>query len=199
MNGFGQHKEAVGVAEYLFARDPVGNISRINLASTYLMAGQFDDAVSVCEIQVATVSEIGPCRSRLIVAYLYAGNAAAAKEQLDLTSGSRVYTRLAPMVYYSLGQSEEFDAALAALYQAFEDGDLNMAYWLARTYAFVNDADRAFEWLERARTEGVLSLTHSSAYYTHLHGDPRWPALLEALGRRPEDTAGLTIEVRLPD
>ncbi|MEM9386435.1 MAG: winged helix-turn-helix domain-containing protein [Pseudomonadota bacterium] len=198
MHGLGQHRDAVEVAEYLFARDPVGNISRINLAGSYLLAGRFEEAVEMCEIQVATATTTGPCRSSLATAYLYAGNPKAAKAQLEMMAGSRRHVRLAPMVFHALGDAEAFDAALAALHQTYEDGDTGLAYWIARTYTFINDTDRAFEWLYRAHEEGVLSLTHSSAYFAHLHGDPRWPQLLGDIGRRPEDVANLTLTVRLP-
>ena len=52
---------------------------------------------------------------------------------------------------------------------------------------------------ERARDEDVLSLSQNLAHYTHLHGDPRWNALLEKLGKLPEDMRSLTNSVRLPD
>ena len=102
------------------------------------------------------------------------------------------------MVFYSLGDSAGFEAAMAALHQSFEDGDIGMADWIAHTYTFINDTDAAFEWLERAHDEGVLDFSQNLAYYQRLHGDPRWPALLERLGRSPGDMQGLAIDVRLP-
>ena len=197
LNNLGQHEEAVRVTEYLFARDPVGNISRINLASTYLMAGRFADAIRICEIQVAAVGGTGPCHSRLIIAYLYSGNAAAARDQLDLTENDRVYTRLAPMVFYSNGEKRQFEAALSELHGAYSSGDIGLANWIARTYTFINDIDQAFEWLDRAHEQGVLDLTPTSAYFTHLHGDPRWQSLLENLDMLPEEMRGLDIKVDL--
>ena len=101
----GRHDDAVRVAEYLFSRDPVGRITRINLAEIYMNAGRFDDAVQLCEIEVALSSEYSPCGSRLIVALLYAGNANAALEHLEVVAPSRVYTRLAPMVHYGVGDA----------------------------------------------------------------------------------------------
>lgn len=198
LNGLGKHKEAVDVAEYLFARDPVGNISRVNLASTYILAGQFEDAVRICEIHVASIEENGPCRSRLIVAYLYTGNPDGAKDQLERAAGTRTYLRLAPMVFYSLGAQDSYNTALSDLRERYTNGDASMAYWLARTYAFTNEIDQAFEWLYRARADGVLSLTATSSYFVHLHGDPRWRELLRELDKLPEKTEQLHLSVRLP-
>ena len=198
LHGLGQHEDAVSPAEYLFARDPVGNITKINLASTYLMAGRFDDAVKLCEVQVAVNTETGPCRSLLITAYLYTGDSAGAKQQLDLMQGSRAHTRLAAMVYHSLGEADEFENALDELEKAFDEGDTAMANWIARTFAFTNDADRAFEWLDRAYSEGVIDITQNISYYAHLHSDPRWQPLMEKVGKTPEDMEGLVLKVDLP-
>ena len=198
LNSLSQHAEAVRIAEYLFNRDPVGNITKVNLASTYVMAGRFEDAVRICEVQVAVQSETGPCRSQLIIAYLYSGNPSGAYEQLKLAENSRAYTRLAPMVFHSLGSQQQYEAALSDLQRAYQDGDTGLAYWIARTFTFVNDADSAFEWLERAHEEGVLALRQNSAYYLNLRVDPRWGELLEKTGRRPEDMDHLRLVVNLP-
>jgi len=199
LNSLGRYEEANRVNEYLFARDPVGGIAKINLASTYLSAGRYEDAIRLCEIQVALSSERGPCGSRLILAYLYFGDTNAALGQLEQTSGSRVYTRLAPMVFHGLGQQANFEKALADLFQAYEDGDKGLAYWIAHTYSFVGDTDAMFLWFERALDEGVLGLPPGAAFFAKFENDPRWENLMKELGNSPDVLRAIHLDVRIPD
>lgn len=198
LTSIGRHDEAVRVAEYLFARDPVGNISKVNLAATYLMAGRFDDAIRVCAIQLAVIADSGPCRSQLIQAYLYAGQAEAALELLERTDGSRIYTRLAPMVFYGAGQQSDFEAALAGLRKSYEDGDKGLAYWLARTHIYTGDIDAAFDWFARAQRDGTLKISPSAVYFADAHDDPRWDALLESIGRSMDKLQAIELNVAVP-
>ncbi len=199
LNSLGRHDDAVRVTEYLFERDPIGNISKVNLASTYLLAGRFDDAIRVCEINVALNEGTGPCQSRLILAYLYAGNARSASERLQVVSGSRVHVRLAPMVFHGLGQSDKFDVAIRDLEAAYESGDSGLAYWLGRTYTYVGDNNIAIEWFERAANDGVLNISPTAAYFRGLEGDTRWEALLKRRGRTPDALQKVELAVQVPD
>lgn len=58
------------------------------------------------------------------------------------------------------------------------------AYQIAETYAYRNDKDHAFEWLERARQRRDAGLPglRADTLLANLHGDPRWNAFLHKLG-----------------
>jgi hypothetical protein len=75
----------------------------------------------------------------------------------------------------------ESDAALAELVAKFGE---TAAYQIAGVFAYRNDKDHAFEWLERARTQrdaGMPGL-RSDTLLQNLHADPRWDALLRTMG-----------------
>ena len=199
MVDLGQFDEAVKVNEYLFSLDPIGGITKINLAATYLNAGRFDKAIEFCEIQVALSGDDDPCMSRLIYAYLFAGDASAAMAHLERVSSERIYLRLAPMAFYSLGRTSDYEAAVADMQQRFEAGDKGMASYLSRVFAYVGDSDAAFEWIKTGSEAGALFMAPDSAYYSNLHGDPRWSALMKQLKLTEEDLAPLRIRLRLPD
>jgi len=58
-----------------------------------------------------------------------------------------------------------------------------MSFWVARAYAFRDEGDRAFEWLERAvaeRDSGLLSIK-LDPLLRKLHRDPRWNAILKKM------------------
>ena len=199
LTGLGQHAAAVRVNEYLFERDPVGNIAKINLAATYLNAGRYADATRICRIEVALTDASSPCGSRLILAYLHSGDANSARVLLERTSPSRVYTRLAPIVFYALGQSSEFEHALAELSRAYEAGDPGLAYWIAYTWGYVGNADAMFEWLEMARRDDALEMAPGKHAFARYMNDPRWAQLMQKIGRSPAELDALALTVPVLD
>lgn len=86
--------------------------------------------------------------------------------------------------HYEMGHTAEADAALREL---IDDHGWTAAYQVAMVYAGRNDADHAFEWLERAfdqRDPGVPQAA-GDPWLRPLHGDPRWAAFVKRLGFAP--------------
>ena len=84
------------------------------------------------------------------------------------------------MAYYALGRKKESDAALSELVTKYHAGG---AYQIALVYAFRNQSDEAFEWLERAyaQRDGGLIGTKMDPLLKSLHKDPRYAAFLKKL------------------
>jgi tetratricopeptide (TPR) repeat protein len=102
------------------------------------------------------------------------------------------------MAYHALGRESESNAALA---KAIEVSEQTAAYNIAFTLAFRGEADRAFEWLDKAvqyRDPG-LSYVANMPLFANIHNDSRWPPFLENLGRSPMQLAAIKFEFRLPD
>ena len=102
-----------------------------------------------------------------------------------------------PMVYHALGRNTESDAALATLIAKFEkDWSANIAV----VYAFRGDADKAFEWLDKAEQyeDPGLSQILAEKLLDNIHSDPRWLAFLRKLGRAPDQLAKIGFNVTLP-
>ncbi len=191
----GRHDDAVRVGEYLFARDPVGRITRINLAEMYLNAGRFDDALQICRIEVALSTDDSPCGSRLILALVYTGDATSALEHLERVRPSRVYTRLAPLVYSAAEADAEYGQALAELQAALEAGDTGLGYWLVNAYAFAGDSEAMYFWAERLAAAGALSMTPDTAFFAEYRDDERWQRLLAAIGQNPQTLEAIPLTV----
>ncbi len=85
------------------------------------------------------------------------------------------------LAHSALGHRQESDAALDAFVEGF--GDV-AAFQVAHVHAFRGDADRAFEWLERAyaQRDGGLTLIKGDPLLVNLVDDPRYAAFLEKLG-----------------
>ncbi len=66
--------------------------------------------------------------------------------------------------------------------------------------AFRGEADRAFEWLDKAveYNDPGLSEIAASTEFANIHDDPRWLPFLESIGKSPAQLAAIEFEVRLP-
>lgn len=102
------------------------------------------------------------------------------------------------MVYHALGQAAASDTALAELIDRYERGG---AYNIAYVLAFRGEADRAFNWLDKAvrRKDTGLTLITIQPEFDNIHDDPRWLPFLEGVGMSPEQLAAIEFKVTLPE
>jgi TolB-like protein/DNA-binding winged helix-turn-helix (wHTH) protein/Tfp pilus assembly protein PilF len=83
------------------------------------------------------------------------------------------------IAYYALGRKQESDAALSRLVAKYQQN----TYRIAQVYAFRNQSDEAFEWLDRAyvqRNSGLIE-TKVDPLLKSLRRDPRYATLLKKL------------------
>ena len=66
--------------------------------------------------------------------------------------------------------------------------------------AYRGEADRAFEWLDKAvEYKDVVSHIINMPLFSNIHDDPRWLPFLESIGASPEQLAAIEFEVTLPE
>ena len=72
---------------------------------------------------------------------------------------------------------------------------------VAFVMAFRGEADRAFEWLEKAvqYNDTGLSQMANAPMFANIHSDPRWLPFLEKHGKSPKQLEAIEFEVRLPE
>ena len=88
------------------------------------------------------------------------------------------------MVYHVLERHEESRALLEGLIERHGKAG---AFQIAEACAFLDDRDRAFEWLDRAfeqRDPGLVTI-QGRPLLRNLERDPRWRSLLEKLRLAP--------------
>jgi tetratricopeptide (TPR) repeat protein len=169
----------------------------LGLGMAYRLDGRWDDAIA----NLRKVLDLSPDRLSahfyLGLALMQKGDPRAALEATQKESFEALRLIGLAMVYHDLGRNAESDAALDALINNFgKDAAYNIAY----VWAYRGEADRAFEWLEKALEYKDPGLTdvQTDQLFANIHDDPRWLPFLERIGRSPEQLAAIELEVELP-
>ena len=99
-----------------------------------------------------------------------------------------------PMAYHALGRKADSDKALADL---IAKGEKDYPFNIAYVYAFRGDADKAFEWLDKAvkyEDPGISGIQVENLF-DKIHSDPRWLPFLQKIGKSPEQLAKIEFHV----
>jgi TolB-like protein/Tfp pilus assembly protein PilF len=197
VRGLGRLEQVVSLGEYVIAHDPVNATGYARLAFGYVRAGRNDDAIASLD----TALRLNPGRIgahyTIGTALLRKGEAQAALAQMQQES-SEVWRLMGlTMAYHALGQKARSDATLAELIKKWEkDSSYNIAYILA----YRGEADRAFEWLDKAVAyhDPGLCDTGVQLEFTSIHQDPRWLPFLRKMKLAPEQLSAIKFDVKLP-
>jgi len=178
LNGvFGRHQVMMGLYEDALERDPVAMSVLGNLSGAYMNHGRNDDAELIVERMRAIEPDSAWVRGGDAWLNWSRGNAEAALDGFAELTGTAGAWGTA-LALYDLGRDEEIDAAIAALLSAG-----GRPTQLALVEAYRDDADRAFEWLDRAYEEHDDWLVEIRMFraFDPLHDDPRWEKLLRRI------------------
>src|SRR5262249_42635267 len=145
-----------------------------------------------------TVLSLSPNRDgahvQLGTALMLKGDAPTALAETEREKNELFRMETLPMAYCALGRTAEADAALNALIAKYEkDSPYNIAY----NYAFCGNADKAFEWLEKAVAyqDPALGDIVTENLFDKIHSDPRWLPFLRKIGKAPDQLAKIEFKV----
>jgi TolB-like protein/Tfp pilus assembly protein PilF len=193
----GRLDEALALDEAVVRRDPVNVTALYNLGYDQRMAGRLDAAIASYRTVLSLALGQGRAHANLGVALLLKGDAKGGMAEIEQET-SEVWKMIdLPMAYHALGHKADSDAALAALIAKCEkDGPYNIAY----VYAFRGEADKAFEWLDKAIEYGDTGIGEivTENLFDKIHADPRWLPFLRKIGKAPEQLAKIEFKVTLP-
>ena len=97
-----------------------------------------------------------------------------------------------------MGEQAKSDALLEQFVDVYAQ---ESPYIIAMTLAYRNEADLAFSYLEKAvevKDWGLWALLVRPEF-SNLYQDPRWPLLLERLGRSPEHNEAIEFDFMPPE
>ena len=193
----GRLEQAVPLSEYIVAHDPVNVGARAALGGAYIRAGRVDEGMA----SIQTALRLNPKRVQahytLGKALLQKGNPKDALAEFQQEASDSWRLDGIAMAGHALGRKAESETALAELIKGHEvDASWNIAY----VFAYRGEADRAFEWLEKAIRYNDTGLTDTGVewLFNNLHQDPRWLPFLRKIGRAPEQLAAIKFDVKLP-
>jgi serine/threonine protein kinase/tetratricopeptide (TPR) repeat protein len=197
LQSLGRLDESLALREAIVRRDPVNVVSLFNLGITQIWAGRFDEAIASLRSVLSLSPGRGGAHYQLGTALLLKGDAAGALKEIEQeTSGPWRMVGL-PMAYHALGRKADSNTALTEL---IAKDAVDAAANIASVYAFRGEADKAFEWLDRAVEYHDTGLAEigSDILFTNLRSDPRWLPFLRKLGKAPDQLAKIEFKIALP-
>jgi TolB-like protein/DNA-binding winged helix-turn-helix (wHTH) protein/Tfp pilus assembly protein PilF len=176
----GRFDEALKLNRRAVDLDPLDAISWERLGDTEVFMGQLDQAAADSKKALELNPDAGSGADLLSLIDLLQGRAQDALPEVDRVHYAPERAWLYALTYYALGRKKESDAALSELITKYYASN---AFEIATIYAFRNQTDEAFEWLDRAYAQRDPSLMYTKVQplLNSLHNDPRFAALLKKL------------------
>jgi TolB-like protein/Tfp pilus assembly protein PilF len=197
LENLGRPEKALTLDEAVVRRDPVNLSALFNLGEDQRRAGRYDAAIASFRTLLSLSPNRGTAHAQLGMALMQKGDATAALAEIEQEKNEIWRMIGLPMAYCALGRKLDADAALNALIAKYEkDWSYNIAY----VCAFCSDADKAFEWLDKAvayQDPGLGDILTENLF-DKIHSDPRWLPFLRKLGKAPEQLAKIEFKVTLP-
>jgi tetratricopeptide (TPR) repeat protein len=176
----GRFDEALELNRQAVDLDPLNADSWGSLAETEYFIGRLDEATADCKKALELKPDLWRGNFSLSRTYIVQGRARDALPEIELVPYELVRLFLHAIAYHALGREKEADAALRELIAKYSKRG---AYQVAQVYAFRNQSDEAFVWLDRAYVlrDGGLNETKVDPLLKSLHNDPRFAAFLKKL------------------
>lgn len=193
----GRLAQATAIEEYVVARDPVNPANHFHVGFCYHLAQRPEAALASLRRALQLAPGYIAAQYQIGLALLAQGQREAALAEMLKEPSETWRLQGLTTVYHALGRQAESDAALAELIAKYAgDSAFNIAYVLADR----GEADRAFEWLDKAvanKDPGLAEIV-TEPLFAKIHDDPRWLPFLRRIGKAPEQLAAIPFEVTLP-
>ena len=176
----GRFEEALPLGRRAVDLDPLNAASWEILGEIKFFSGQLDEAAVDGKKARELGSDYWATHTLLSLIYIIQGRPHDALPEIESVRFDPMRVLLYAIAYHALGREKESDTALRELIAKYHE---SMAYNIAQVYAFRNQSDEAFEWLDRAysqRDDGLIE-TKVDLLFKSLHKDPRYTAFLKKL------------------
>ncbi len=176
----GRFDEALRLGGRAVDLDPLNAECWESLGETEFFMGQLDKAAADSKKALELSPDAWFSHGLLSQIYITQGRPQDALPEIELVRSDFLRAFLYPIAYYALGRKKDSDAALSELVTKYHAG---AAFQIAQVYAFRNQSDEAFEWLDRAYAQHDSGLvgTKVDPLLKSLHKDPRFAAFLKKL------------------
>jgi TolB-like protein/DNA-binding winged helix-turn-helix (wHTH) protein len=175
----GRFDEALRLSRRALGLDPLNPRSWQALGEIELFVGQLDQAAEDAKKALELSPDVWPGPIVLSKIYVMLGRPNDALPQIELIRYEPERAYLHAIAYYALGRKKESDAALSELVAKYP----RYSYNVADVYAYRNQGDEAFRWLDRAyaaHSSGLIQVK-VDPFLKSLHKDQRFAAFLKKL------------------
>ncbi|HLB83809.1 MAG TPA: tetratricopeptide repeat protein [Steroidobacteraceae bacterium] len=161
-------------------RDPLSADTWFRRSIQLNAAGRYEEARDAANRALEISPEHGIARFNLGVSSLLKGDPQTALAEFQRASPGRRQTGIA-MAAADLGRHREAQRALDELIEKYAQSN---AYQIAEVYAWRNERDSAFTWLERAyvQHDGTLVQIKFDPLLARIRDDDRYAAMLTKMG-----------------
>jgi TolB-like protein/DNA-binding winged helix-turn-helix (wHTH) protein/Tfp pilus assembly protein PilF len=176
----GRFDEALQLARRAVDLDPLNADSWEELGEIEFLAGQLDEATAKSKKALELKPDVWPGPIQLSQIYVLQGRPKDALPEIERVRYEPSRAFLYAIAYHALGREKESEAALRELIEKYHT---SMACQIAQVYAFRNQSEEAFGWLDRAyaqRDSGLIG-TKVDPLLKSLRNDPRFAAFLKKL------------------
>jgi TolB-like protein/Tfp pilus assembly protein PilF len=194
LNVLGRTEQAIGLYEYVIGLDPLNQQTMQNLASAYMDARRFDEAISMLQQVVQMNSNAFLAHALLGRAWLQKGDPERAAEAFRQEL-SEVERELGlAMVAHAEGRAEAFKTQSEEWLQRWGEAYPAKA---AKLLSFAGREKRAVDWLAEISL-GSFNESLWQPEYDPIRDEPGWQALLERLGLTREQREKVEFSIEVP-
>ncbi|MGH2523964.1 MAG: tetratricopeptide repeat protein, partial [Anaerolineales bacterium] len=184
----GRFDEALALSRRAAEVDPLSASAQHTLGYTAYYAGRLDEATAALHKALELAPEHSLARATLAFVYLAQSRPQQALAEMEHEQDPFWRADGQALAHHALGQKKESDAALKI---AEKSGDTG-AFQIAEVYAYRGEADRAFDWLERAyaqhdpgcamiKGDPLLKNIERDPLLKNIERDPRYAAFLKKM------------------
>ena len=177
----GRVAEGVELLRRAVALDPLSAFSHRELGLYLSVDGSYGEAEEMLRKAIELSPQSTVCRANLACTYLLMGRLEEAQVAAEQEPMEELRLVTLAMVHHRIGNAAESDTHLRAM---IDRHAASASYQIAEVFAFRDEVDRAFEWLERSYAQRDPGTTYAmrDPFFRSLHGDPRWRQFLEKMG-----------------
>jgi serine/threonine-protein kinase len=178
---FGQIEEAVELLEQAVRLEPLATNAHFDLARLLTSLGRYDEAVQSARKAIELQPGGAGTWEMLALVEAKRGDGEAALKAAAQESDPDWRAYAMALAQQARGDAKAADAALKALITGHSE---DMSFQIATVYALRGDADKTFEWLDRAYEKndpGVMAII-DNPFTRELHADPRFAVFCRKVG-----------------
>jgi tetratricopeptide (TPR) repeat protein len=187
----GRPDRAIELTNQSLEQDPLSASAFTNLSDQLYQARRFADAVESARRSLQLAPGNPAAIVNLAVTRLFMEDPEGAMQSVAGVEIPFYYLFIGALARFDLGHRAAADEALATLIDEYAE---QRATYVAAVYAYRQETDAAFHWLQRAIEEQQRILAmRTEPLFDNVRDDPRWQRVLEQLGLSDQQVASIEI------